>query len=294
MDELRYDEVDGDHEIETFDVGLFPTSNGDFHTKNDPSRPFQRANVIERQGAVSIRCSCIDIIHGKMGGDSEDYASLIVLLFRFDPQKRARRIQHANIFVEFFSKDEEDARPEVEAISLDGRFGLSPTTQNEVLTKGVEGTAGGGALGLELSAGGKWEKTTTRDTSDMTVITGVRNAGTDSYGRWHEAQWVLAENSTVKTGVPAYMRVGILVKREEDKEFKADVRIEAKVDLKSSLEKLFGGNPPDDPILFKPNMKPTNKLMKYDTENLGSFDLESITDVTLHTIRDGAVKTITK
>jgi hypothetical protein len=42
--------------------------------------------------------------------------------------------------------------------------------------------------------------------------------------------------------------------------------------------------------LFDPEIEPTNKLLKYDLEELGTFDLESVCDVTMTTFINGAVK----
>ncbi len=60
-------------------------------TQNDPARPWQRTNYIERKGADEIRCSCVAVVHGLLAPDS-NICTLLVLEFRFDPRKRARRI----------------------------------------------------------------------------------------------------------------------------------------------------------------------------------------------------------
>jgi hypothetical protein len=101
------------------------------------------------------------------------------------------------------------------------------------------------------------------------------------------------ENETAKTGVPSSLRTAILLKRKDEKPFQCVVKIDAVVDAKSRMERLFGGkgrDPKDDPVLFDPEIEPTNKLLKYDLEDLGAFDLESVCDVAMTTILNGAIK----
>ncbi|KAL9943973.1 hypothetical protein D7B24_006183 [Verticillium nonalfalfae] len=285
-----------DETTETFDIDLF--GGGDeqsgFHTKNDPSAPFQRTNVTNRKGAIDIKCNLVDVVHGKFDPDGDEYATLIVLLFRFDPRKRARRVAEAQISLVFDGLTEDDPRPVVEAISFDGRYSVAPTTQSESVTRGAEGTLGLSAIqGAELSGGLKVEKTVTRDMEHFTTVIGSVDLIGYNYGEPNCATWSLIENEARETGVPAAVRAGILLRRtEEEARFKATIKIEVKADFKTSMERFFGGKPKDDPVLFDPAKKPTNKLMVYDTEDLGALDLEKVSDVTFLTVRDGAVKKI--
>ena len=75
-------------ELPSFDIGLSKTGDAGSHfrTENDPSNPWQRANVIGRKSAVDIRCSCLDVVHGSLSASSDFFATLIVLQFRFDPR----------------------------------------------------------------------------------------------------------------------------------------------------------------------------------------------------------------
>lgn len=52
------------------------------HTQNDPSKPFQRENIIKRKSAVNIRCSSVDVIYGlfaSKGNDQDVFYTLLVL-----------------------------------------------------------------------------------------------------------------------------------------------------------------------------------------------------------------------
>lgn len=283
-----------DDAIESFDIAISPDEGqGGLHTKNNPHQPFQRTTIHEERRSVNIKCSLVDVAHGYWGPDSDDYATLIVLDFRFNPGRRSR-IAAAKIIVAFWGETDADDHPGVADISLNGSYSLVQTTQTETITNGIGGTVGVNVMQSgNISLDKKWEKVVNRTTSDATYVSGTTcMIGVDTDPA-NAAEWKLRENETLKTGVPAGIRVGILLKRENEENFKCTVQIESDVDLKSSIGRWFGGKPKDDPVLFKPSMKPSNKLMKYDTENLGSFDLKQVEDVTFVTVLDGVIKNST-
>ncbi|KAI8671992.1 hypothetical protein NCS56_00661400 [Fusarium sp. Ph1] len=223
----------------------------------DPKDPYQCREVIQRTGhGVDIRCTLIDAIHGVMSDDSDYWATLLVLQFRFDPQKRTCRISEATIELIFDVSDLDGISPEVEAVSFDGSYSFLPSKQSETITRGGEGT---------LGASAKWEKAVTRETEDATrIIGGKLIVGSMPPNR--KVKWALLENKTLKTGVPA------------------SVRVACRADRWMSLQSFFGGVPADDPVLLEPDMKPTNKLIVYNPEELGSVDLRKLSDVTFTTM----------
>ncbi|PMD30166.1 hypothetical protein L207DRAFT_520307 [Hyaloscypha variabilis F] len=281
--------VELDDDVTVFDVGMFDggAEGTGFHTKNNAKDPYQRSEVIQRTGAVDIRCTVVDIIHGAMSANSDCWATLMVLQFRFDPQKRARRIAAATIELRFDALDLDGETPEVEAISFDGNFSLMPSKQTESITKGATGTAGasyGANLGLEA----KWEKTVNRETTDATTVSGGRFVVNNQPPNC-VAKWTLLENKTLKSGIPASLRVAVLIKRRDERDFACLPKLEVRADRWTRvLEKFSGKMPEDDPVILKPSKKPTNKLMVYDTEELGSVVLQSLSDITFTTmIGDG-------
>lgn len=278
-------------DLPTFDIDMFPTGDEEsgFHTQNDPLSPYQRTNVIQRKAAVDIRCSCRDVVHGKFDGSS--YGTLLVLQFRFDPRKRARRIASANISLNFSGMNPNGPRPEVYAISLDGRFNMVETKQHEEVTKGGDVKLGVSAIqGLQADGTWKWEKTTTADVTDATTVTGSIDLIGFGYGPDNCASWTLMENKSRKTGVPASVQVGVLLKRRDNEHFKCVVEIKAEADFRTELEWVFGSKPKDDPVLFNPEFKPTNNLMQYQTDKLGVFDLDSVSEATFVTMLGGVIK----
>ncbi|KAK1636423.1 hypothetical protein BDP81DRAFT_394120 [Colletotrichum phormii] len=172
--------------------------------------------------------------------------------------------------------------PEVEAISFDGNYNCLPSKQSETIKKGGEGSVGA-SYGAELSASAKWEKTVARETTDATTVSGgkliVKNVPPNRI-----AKWTLLENKTLKTGVPASIRVAVRIKRRDEAVFACVPRLECRADKWTSLETFFEGVPEDDPVYLNPSLKSTNKLMAYDTEELGSVAMQKLSDVTFTTM----------
>jgi len=290
-------EDDQDSDLPSFDISLVETGDdgSSFRTENDPSAPFQRSNYVERKGAIDIRCSCLDVIHGQFSSESGVFATLIVLQFRFDARKRARRFQSADISLEFKGMKPGESGPEVYGIAPVGKMSLVPTTQTEAVTRkaGLQIGAAAPTGGITATGSVGWKKCVTRDTSDDTTVIGSIDLKGRNWGPSNCASWTLLENETAKTGIPSSIRTAILLKRKDEMPFQCVVKIDALVDAKSRLERMFGGKgrePKDDPVLFDPEIEPTNKLRKYALEELGSFDLESVCDVTMTTMLNGVVK----
>jgi hypothetical protein len=297
-DDSSNDEIDDeqDDDLPSFDISL--SEKGDhgssFRTENDPSAPYQRSNYIERKGAIDIRCSCLDVIHGQFSSENGMFATLIVLQFRFDARKRARRFQSAEIELEFKSMKPGESGPEVYSIAPVGKMSLVPTTQIEEVSRkaGLQLGAAAPIGGITATGSVGWKKCVVRDTSDETVVIGSIDLKGRNWGPSNCASWTLLENETAKTSVPSSLRTAILLKRKDEKPFQCVVKIDAVVDAKSRMERMFGGkgrDPRDDPVLFDPEIEPTNKLREYDLEDLGSFDVESVCDVTMTTLFNEAV-----
>lgn len=291
-------EEESNSNVISFDIGLFrggdPSS---YRTQNDPLEPLQRSNVIERRSAaIDIRCSCVDVIHGLISSGSEEFATLILLEFGFDTRKRARRIQSVDVKLEFKGMKPGDRGPEVYKIAPLKTIKLVPTVHHKDIKQNASIQLGGAAPVGGVTATGTlgWEKTTSSDIKDHTTITGSIDLRNRTYGKYNSASWTLLENQTAKTGVPSWMRTAVLLKRKDEMPFQCVVEIDAEVDIKSTIERVFGGKgrePKDDPVLFDPLLEPTNKLAIYDVEELGAFDLEDAFDVTVGTVLEGVIKT---
>ncbi|KAK0390550.1 hypothetical protein NLU13_0054 [Sarocladium strictum] len=291
------DAEDGGDGLPSFEIGLFDVEHPDenFRTQNNPHDPYQRTNVVQRQGAFTVKCRCVDVIHGRWEAGSPERASLIVLKFDFSPCTPGRRIKHAEMEFRFKSSRGPSSRDQLEvaAIAPDGHISLVPTTRSEEHMRGVEGTAGGGALGLQLSGTVKWERKNTQETSAATVVSGSTFSNPEWLSKENCVAWNAFENGRTKTGIPAMLQVGILVKRpkDDDDEFQCAVKLKTSADFKTQWGEVFKKHQGDDELIFKPSLPPTNKLMKYDAENLGRFDVALVGEVNMTTVREDAIKT---
>ncbi|TLD03659.1 uncharacterized protein PgNI_11876 [Pyricularia grisea] len=258
--------------LSVFEVPLAPIGEGnEFRTQNTSSEDWERRNVVERtQDAVHVYCDLMDVRHGTLGAAADmELATLLVFRFRFDPQKKSRRIREATVKIEFAPITAGQDPPEVASIAPDERWSLVTTTDHEEIVKGSELSLGGSAASVLTATGSlKMQKTTTRDISDATTVTGTTNLGT---GR----------NSGLETDarVPDSVRVAVLVRRETDDPFNAVVTIEAEADLATNFGSLFRKVPLDDPVLFNPKAErkgsKENEGRSRGVENLGDEPLYS-------------------
>lgn len=284
-------EEDSDLDETSVSIGLNETGHpGGYHVLNDPHAPLQRQTIIERRGAIDIRCKSREVIHGSFGPDSDDFATLLVYDFHLDATKRARRVASADITFKFRSSVAGAPAPQVHSIAPFKRYTLLPTTQEESVTRGGDVKAEAGQMGVSVGTSYKWETTVSQTTSNATRVSG--NTVCDRYGKEIGVNWVLHENDATKTGVPSFLRTAILLRRVDEQPFECAVTIAVEADWKTDLTRFLGSRVKDDPILFDPTRPPTNKLRKsgYDLDDLGSIKLEEFFDITFQTTFNNAVK----
>ncbi|KAL2817707.1 hypothetical protein BDW59DRAFT_131886 [Aspergillus cavernicola] len=291
---MTFNEGTEEEVLETFTIDLTSDEGqgGGFHTANPPRQPFQRETVHQDRRAVHIKCSLLDVVHGKWSPEStEEDATLIVFGFRFDPGSAGARITTATITVTFVGESNEDDHPGVAGLSLNGTYSLLQTTHTQTITQGFDATVSASVLNAgQLGVTKKYEKVVSHQVSDATYVSGTSCMIGVDWDPENAVEWKLRENATLRTGVPGYLRAGVLLKRLTQAPFQCTVEIDSKVDARSRIKRWFGGKPKDDPVLFDPRMKATNRLMEYDLQNLGGFDLSLVEDVTFTTVLDGAIK----
>lgn len=171
--------------------------------------------------------------------------------------------------------------PEVVSIAPDERWSLVTTIDHEEIVKESELSLGGSAASVLTATGClKMQKTSTRDVSDATTVTGTTNLGTGrNSGLETVARRRLLENARYKTGVPDSVRVAVLVRRETDDPFNAMVTIEAEADMATNFGSLFRKVPLENPVLFNPKAErkgsKKNEGQSRGVENLGAEPLYS-------------------
>ncbi|KAL2140334.1 hypothetical protein VTI28DRAFT_3978 [Corynascus sepedonium] len=276
---------------ETINIDMFETTcgeGGDFHVFNVAPDQYHRAEVLQRTGAINITCTLEKVVHGIMTNDSDRYATLVVMRWLFQP-KGGHRISEAAIELQF-SRNSGYGDVEVEKVSYPDTYSLMPTTREESVTKGAEGTVGVDRF-ASFSATGKWEKTVTKTTSHAITLTGGKHLVNNRPPN-RIAAWTLSENPSQRAGIPSSLKVAVLVSREDRESFSCHLSFTCKTDWATKVEGLFKKIPKDDPIIFQPNpdyrgTRP-NRNVVYGDEELDKVDLNSLCDVTFRTvINDG-------
>ncbi|KAL5083314.1 hypothetical protein Trisim1_001766 [Trichoderma cf. simile WF8] len=279
---------DNEDAIETMKLGMYEAGGEEgsgFHIFNVAPNQYHRAEVLQRTGAIDITCRLEKVIHGAMSADSERYATLVVLQWFFQSSNK-RRLSEASIELLFEADSGDDNDVEVERISFDGTYSLMPTTQQENITMG--GDAGIGIDQLaSFSLSGKWEKVISRQTSDAITLSGGKRVVNNRPPN-RIAKWILSENKSQPAGIPASLKVAVLVSRLEEKKFTCQIGLSCKTDTRTAAESFFKKIPKDDPIVFQPDFhdKGTrpNKKVTYGDETLGSIDLNELGDVTFRPV----------
>jgi hypothetical protein len=259
----------------TIGLGRMGETGSGYRIRNDPTQPFQRQTIIEQRGGlIEARCQSVEIVHGALSPDSDEWATLLVYAIHLDTTKRSRRIISATVKFEFSTPG--GRSPRLHNFAPSGRLPLLRTTRDETIVRGVGASVSSGAVIVDAGLSANWEKTISHTASDEARISGTTLS--DDFGRRVGACWTLSENSSIKSGVPSQLRCAMLLARDDDTSpFQCKVTIQVQADWKSALSKLFGTTPVDDPVLFDPSLKPTNKLRKsYDTDHLDHVDLEEI------------------
>ncbi|KOS20398.1 hypothetical protein ESCO_005289 [Escovopsis weberi] len=247
---MAQDESIEEKAIVRLDMPLQIVADGEdstFRTKNSSPTDLERDEITKRTaGGITCRIELERTMHGTMSFKGEEVdATVIVLRLRFDPEKHQRRVTWAQVNIEFQAQDEDSADPVVQAIAPEQRWVVNPTTDSRKSTATVEAKSS--------KVNFKWEETATRDVKDATFIIGSIDIpkNRDS-GPRTAATWTLMENNSHKTGVPDSTQVAMLVRREDNEQFKAVVTLKIKTDWRSTIERWFSRVPVDDPVLFNP------------------------------------------
>ncbi|PNP52485.1 hypothetical protein THARTR1_06953 [Trichoderma harzianum] len=279
---------DNEDAIETRKLSMYEAGGEErsgFHIFNVAADQYHRAEVLQRTGAIDITCRLEKVIHGAMSADSERYATLAIFQWVFQSSNK-RRISEASIELLFEADSGDDNDVEVERISFDGTYSLMPTTQQESLTTGGDASIAISQL-ASFSLSGKWEKVITRQTSDAITLSGGKRIVNNRPPN-RIAKWILSENKSQPTGIPASLKVAVLISRLEEKKFTCRLALSCKTDTRTAAESLFKKIPKDDPIVFQPDVhdKGTrpNKNVTYGDETLGRIDLNELGDLTFRTV----------
>lgn len=259
----------------TFTINLKPTGDegSALRYRNETPNQVQRPTLIDRSDAFggAVEGNLQTIIHGQFGGESledrDKAATLIVAHFWFfpPPQKRFHSVS-----IDFIFKDPQPGvyAPEVIGIAPGGTVDLFRSTGD--CSSNTKKCARIGFNILGFKAMGSVEKETSLSHEGVTkgVLNGGPYANRDS-GPRNGVRWFMSENKAKRTGIPSELRVAILLKRQDDQPFVAQLKVDAKIDTAyaadSALRRLFGLYHIDDV-----NFSPAEVGMGRGTPPLGS------------------------
>lgn len=219
-----------------------------------------------------------------MDQTSGTLATLLVYDFEFASRRSSARIKEAEIDFLFQPGKGNNAGPLVAAVKPKGTHTMNDTEEKNTRSLAVEGSLGANIAGSDIGAKITPSTTTEKTTTHATAVVGSTPA--NEHGDCLNARWSLLENGSQENGIPTFLRVVILLRRDDHAEFVCIPSIEAKLDLKSRLYTLLSSEVPDDAITFDPEYEPfiDEKEIKVeiDPENLGALDLDTLWDITFH------------
>lgn len=190
---------------------------------------------------------------------------------RRDAEPEAQRLREKGIGTTHWD-------PEVVAIAPEHTDWYHRTSHAVSQTDGLELTLQA-TFGGYFTAGPKyyWERSDASNRTDAIQVSGSRVPG---YGqnRTNAARWVMLENASQESGVPAFLRTAVLLKRrpKDNGQFLATVKVSYRVstshDFKVTLLKAMGKLPVDKPIVFDPRVSTPESNFK--PSSLADADLK--------------------
>lgn len=270
-----------------FEIDLFAGGNeGGYHIQDLPGQKQREYLVQYGYGSDRIvKGRLVDVIHGRLTPDGAP-ASLIVSTIKFLGSTPSKRFRSAKITWDFAYADSDgDDFPQVKKVSLDDQFVMKTTTVDKttetIVEAGIQG--GGGPAGLSLSTG--WSRAQSVRIDDHISLYGSSVYTHKNAGDPNGAKWILEENRSQQSGIPASLTTAVLVTRKPDKAFIGTIQISAKMGIASAMEDLFGRKPKVDPVVFDPGLPPTSA--GYDAQNLDDVVLDDIGIAKLYTSIEG-------
>ncbi|KAI0399126.1 hypothetical protein F4802DRAFT_70047 [Xylaria palmicola] len=133
-----------------------------------------------------------------------------------------------------------------------------------------------------------WERSDSANRTDAIQLTGNRVTVGPGHSRPNAVRWVMLENASQKSGVPAFLRTAVLLKRrpKDNGQFLGTVKVTYRVsklhDFKETLLSTMGKLPVDQPIIFDPRVSTSysgfdpSKLAEAGANLAKEFELASL------------------
>ncbi|KAM6483363.1 hypothetical protein HDV62DRAFT_358412 [Trichoderma sp. SZMC 28011] len=268
----------------------------------DPIPQREWVTGIDRQGnaaRMAIKGRMAVVTHGYERLGSKIPYTLIIFEWDTERLRLDRRFREVTIEVSFTAHGtRRDAEPEAQRLRSKGvgKIHWDPEvcatapehtswyhrTSHSVSEKdGVDINLQAGFNGC-FTAGPRfhWERSDATTRTDAIQITGNRVAVGPGHSRPNAVRWVMLENRSQKSGVPAFLRTAVLLKRRpnDNGQFLGAVKVSYRVstshDFKESLLKALGKLPTDQPLIFDPRIAIPSPSLNFDSSNLADVDLQ--------------------
>ncbi|KAF5660677.1 hypothetical protein FHETE_8840 [Fusarium heterosporum] len=242
--------------------------------RNNPTDPFQRSVIVDRASQCGIQADLAGVIHGSMSPGKEP-ATLLVFEFKFRVRKRDRRIKSASVTISFHGGNDDPAVVNFAPSELSSRQSVTEFAREVNAEIGIPG-----AGIVDFGGPGRTTQWQSNDSAKLQAIKSFKpKAGSsDIAGQINTVTWTMLENTTVRSGLPPYLKTAILLQRRTDEKFLATISIETDVSGFSfrDFQGDILGDRVDDPVFFDPRAPPQWYDGPLELNNLGSIDLSSL------------------
>lgn len=260
--------------------------NNEYDENGDPIPHREWTTGIDREGSaakMAVKGRMPLVVHGFESIGSKVPYTLVIFEWSTERLQLNKRFREVTIEVSFAAhgtrrEAEPEAQrlrtrgvgkthwdPEVVAIAPDGTSWYHRTT-HQVTEKSQLELDLVVSFGQYVNAGPKyyWERGDCTEVTDAIQVSGNRVAVGSGHNRPNAARWVMLENASQRSGVPAFLRTAVLLKRrpKDDGQFLGTVNVSYRVspfhDFKETLLKATGRLPKDQPVVFDPQISMTH------------------------------------
>lgn len=221
--------------------------------------------------SLVVQSRLAHVCHGTLieGGDP---ATLIIMLFIFQPKSNNSRFKRATITMIFSAGSDATDAPEVYNISPYGEFPLYLSERTEEVTHAFKPSLEGSAGPLKAAMGYEWSFKSTEQKQSRATISGLMRPNLGGSARYHRVVWDLSENGSTKSGIPSLFQAAILLKRKPSasdplgEKFFSTLEITGKVNRRDEIQgaltdiekKMSGRREKDEDIFFDPSLSDTS------------------------------------
>ena len=245
---------------------------GALKTHNYPEDEVQRDTITHRdETSFSLGVRLTTCVHGHLKGPETEPASLII--FEYEVHSKEDNSVVKSLETNFKFTQTAQSGPAVVAYAPYVRRRFNFSTGDTTNSHGFEATGGAGAGPGYLEATYSKQKEKSHEQQYFEKVESYTGYN-ERQKRHDEITYRFTQNTSQKHGVTPFFRTAVLVKRTDDRPFKAHFKIELHggfmYKTSQGLKKIFGKSP-DDPINFDPAAEPLFGEAQVEKDLLGQY-----------------------